>query len=165
MNAEERSRRIESYGQAYPLLVESLREFPREMWDYKPGPDRWSIREILIHLADSEANGYVRCRRLVAEPGLAVLGYDGDAWARELHYKEQSPEEALELFRLLRAASYRLIRDLPDAVWSHTVDHSEYGTYGFERWLEIYERHIPGHIEQMRKNYQAWKSQAASAAG
>jgi hypothetical protein len=164
MTAEERRKLIESYGRAEQELAAALPEFPREMWQYKPAPDRWSVHEILVHLADAEANSYVRCRRLVAEPGQAVMGYDQDEWARRCDYHAQDPELAVQLFALLRRASYELIRRLPESAWAATVTHSEYGPYGFERWLEIYERHTRGHIQQMRKNLEAWRASRAASA-
>lgn len=157
MTTKERQEKIESYGGAYAALVAALAEFPREMWKFKPAPDRWSIHEILVHLADSEANGYIRARRFIAEPGKTLMAYDQEQWARSLRYHQQSPEEALELFRLLRSTTYRLIKALPESVWSNTVEHPEHGTMGFDRWLEIYAQHVPGHIQQMKKNYEAWK--------
>lgn len=61
MAPSERHSKIIAYGQAYELLSAALKQFPREMWQYKPGPERWSIHEIMVHLADSEANSYIRC--------------------------------------------------------------------------------------------------------
>lgn len=156
MTSEERKKKIESYGSAHQKLVSAIGEFPREMWQFRPAPDYWTIHEILVHIADSEANSYFRCRRFVAEPGSMVLGYDESRWARDLHYHDQSPEDAIELFKWLRYKSYTLIKDLPDSVWSNTVNHTEIGVMSMDDWLDTYERHIPEHIEQMRRNYQAW---------
>jgi hypothetical protein len=156
MTIEDRTNQIESYGKAYRLLVTALERFPREMWQYRPAPDRWTVHEILVHIADSEANSYIRCCRLLAEPGSAVLGYDEEKWARALHYHDQSPDDALELFRWLRQKSYKLIRNLPETAWANTVDHSESGLMSVDDWLNIYERHIPEHIEQMQAVYEDW---------
>ena len=76
MNIEERQQKLAFYGNAYDQLAGALDNYPRDMWDYKPGPERWSIHEILIHIIDSEVNSYVRCRRCIAEPGAAVMAYD-----------------------------------------------------------------------------------------
>jgi hypothetical protein len=159
MTPEERRQRLESYGLAHQRLVTALERFPHEMWQFRPTPERWTIHEILIHIADSEANSYVRCRRFIAEPGSTVLGYDETKWARALRYHDQSPEEALELFKWLRHQSHRLITDLPASVWSNTVSHTEAGVMTMDDWLAIYERHIPEHIEQMQANYQDWVAQ------
>jgi len=160
MTKQERIQLIESYGKAYDTLVEALKEFPKEMWQWKPSPEKWSIHEIIVHIADSEANSYIRCRRFVAEPGSAVLGYDQDKWAAALNYHEQSTDDALQLFKYLRKASYDLIKNIPDEVWeTATVVHSENGVTSFEKWLTIYEEHIPVHIRQMKRNLEAWKNQ------
>ena len=129
------------------------------MWQFRPAPDRWTIHEILVHIADSEANSYIRCRRFLAEPGSVVLGYDEMKWAHDLHYHDQNPDDALELFRLLRHASYMLIKDLPETAWSRTVNHTENGVMTMDEWLATYERHIPDHIEQMQSNYADWDVQ------
>lgn len=157
---EERSRKIEMYGSAYAMLIEALQEFPQAMWQYRPAPDRWTIHEIIVHIADSEANSYVRCRRFIVEPGQAVMAYDEMAWASELHYHDQSTDDALELFKWLRLKSYTLIKTLPESVWSNTVYHPENGTMTMDDWLDVYARHIPEHIAQMREVYAAWKAAA-----
>jgi uncharacterized damage-inducible protein DinB len=159
MTPPDRNKHVESYGAAYQRLIDALERFPREMWQYRPAPDQWSIHEIIVHIADSEANSYIRCRRLLAEPGSTVLGYDQDDWARALDYHAQSVEEALELFKSLRRLSYLLIKAAPESAWSHTVEHSENGTVTMDDWLDTYERHIPEHIEQMQANYDHWANQ------
>lgn len=156
MTNPERQSKIAAYGAAHERLLGALRQFPKEMWRYKPGPERWSIHEIIVHLADSEANSYVRCRRFVAEPGGRVLGYDENRWGDALNYHGQDPEDALELFRLLRRMSYELVKDLPDAVWSNTVDHSENGIMSMDDWLGIYTDHVTQHIQQMQATHAAW---------
>lgn len=109
MTPTERKQRIESYSNAYQTLVETIRQFPREMWRYRAAHDPWTIHEILVHIADSEANSFIRARRAIAEPGSAVLGYDELAWARNLRYEEQSADDALKLFKWLRGNTYKLI--------------------------------------------------------
>jgi hypothetical protein len=162
MNNKERARLIESYGNAYQLLVSAIERYPVEMWQFRPAPDRWTIHEILVHIPDSEANSYIRCRRLIAEPGSMVLGYDENQWARGLGYHDQSTEDALELFKWLRYKSYTLIRDLPEQAWANTVHHSESGWMTMDDWLATYERHIPEHIEQMQAIYDDWEAQKES---
>jgi hypothetical protein len=160
MNSEERRPKIESYGRAYPLLVEALKQFPQEMWQFKPSPGDWSIHEIIIHITDSEANSYIRCRRFIAESGQAVMAYDENAWATTLNYQQQSTEEALELFKWLRGNTYTLIKSLPEPVWVNTVYHPQNGMMTLDDWLTVYEHHIPAHIEQMQSVYQQWQKQA-----
>ena len=157
MTPEQRQRKIESYGNAHAVLVEALKEFPREMWQFRPAPGEWSIHELIVHLADSEANSFVRCRVFIAEPGKTVMAYDENQWARALKYQEQNTDDALELFKSLRRSSYMLIKSLPESAWSHTIEHPENGTMNFEDWLDTYDRHVPDHVAQMRGNYEAWQ--------
>lgn len=159
MSAMTRREQIEAYGAAYELLMTALASFPREMWQYRPAADRWTIHEIIVHIADSEANSYVRCRRLLAEPGSAVLGYDEARWARDLNYHAQSTDDALELFKWLRRTTYQLIQRAPDTAWSHTVVHSESGVMTMAEWLDIYARHVREHIAQMQALYDDWRRQ------
>ena len=56
MTTAERNTLIESYGQAYTTLTTALNKYSKEMWQWKPAPEKWSIHEIIIHIADSEAN-------------------------------------------------------------------------------------------------------------
>jgi len=155
MTAQRRMEILESYGQAPEKIKTALKNFPKEMWTWKPPHNKWSIQENLVHLADSEVNSYIRCRRLLAEPGSTVMAYDQDAWARELDYQHQSAEEALTLFTLLRKMSYQLIRQMPEKVWEHTIEHPENGTMTFMQWLMTYENHT--HIGQMNRVLNEWK--------
>jgi hypothetical protein len=158
LDAENRARKLESYGNAHAYLVEALKQFPRNMWHFKPDPDEWSIHETVIHITDSEANSYARCRRFIAEPGQAVMAYDENRWRVALNYPEQSTEDALELFRLLRRGSYNLVRSLPEEVWANSGYHPENGPMTLDDWLDVYERHIPEHVEQMQRVHGEWKT-------
>lgn len=154
MNREERNEKIELYGKGYDMLMEALKDIPREMWKFKPEPKEWSVHEVLIHLADSESNAALRARKLIVEPGGTLMGYDQALWADKLNYYEHSVEDALEVLRLARKTTYQMLKKQPDEVFEHSVTHPEYEeSYTFEQWLDVYSAHIPGHIEQVRNNY------------
>ena len=160
MNATERSARIVSYGQAYETLTTALKDFPKEMWDWRAAHDPWTIRQIVVHITDSEANSFVRFRRAIAEPGSGVLNYDEMQWADGLRYADQDPDDALQLFKWLRGNTYKLVRMLPESAWANTVQHSVIGSMTLEQLLDMYERHVPEHIEQMQRIHAAWQSAA-----
>ena len=154
MAPEQRDQKIESFGNAYHVLVDNLSLFPKEMWNFQDEHGCWSIHEHLVHIADSEANSYIRCRRLIAEPGKSLMAYDENQWAQALDYRSQSNEEALELFRWLRHGTYTLIKSLPERAWDNSGYHPENGNMTLDDWLDIYERHIPEHVQYMRENYE-----------
>lgn len=157
LSPQEVSSLIESYGQAYYKIRECLDTIPRAIWDWQPPYRKWTIRQNIIHLTDSEVNSYIRCRRFIAEPGSKVLGYDQDKWAGLLFYNKQGTDDALELFRLLRKMSYDLVRQVPYETWESTVEHSENGKMKMWQWLRYYENHT--HILQMKRVHHAWKKE------
>ena len=127
MTSQERARKLESYRDAHTLLVDALDEFPKDMWQFRDEHGCWSIHEHIVHITDSEANSYIRCRRIIAEQGESLMAYDENQWAAVLDYHEQSVEDALALFKWLRHKSYTLIKDLPEPVWAQSSYHPENG--------------------------------------
>ena len=84
------------------------------------------------------------------------MPYDENQWAGALDYPSQSTEEALELFWWLRHRTYSLIKSLPEHTWANAAYHPESGDMTLDDWLDVYERHIPEHVQYMRENYEAW---------
>lgn len=139
------------------LLESTLANIPKEIYNWQ-GPDgKWTIQQNLIHLADSEANSYIRLRRGLAEPGSAVLAYDQDAWANKLFYEKQSAGDAIQLFRLMRKMSTTLIENIPDECWTQkTIIHSENGLMTLYDCLKSYAHH--NHAGQISRVYNLWTS-------
>jgi len=164
MTLDERRQWIAIYGSAHPMLLDALERYPREMWQYRPTPEDFTIHEIFVHVTDSEANSYARCRFLIAQPGATVSAYDEVGWSKALAYHARSVTDAVELFRWLRGNTFRLVRDLPDATWEHTVQHPEIGTITMDDWLKTYALHVPEHIAQMERVYQSWLDSIETAA-
>ncbi|MDP1714115.1 MAG: DinB family protein [Anaerolineales bacterium] len=159
MNTEKRLQKIELYGKGYDLLIETLKDVPLEIWQFKPAPAEWSIHEIIIHLADSEAIAAQQARLMVAEPGGTVMAYNPDAWASNLHYHEQDAEEALQLLRLTRAFTYRWFKNLPEKAFTLSAAYpGDEELYLLDDLLRIYAGHIPSHIEQIKNNVEVWKN-------
>lgn len=158
MTKPERLASIDLYGRAPLLLASAIASLPKEARYFKPSPSRWSIHEILVHIADSETNSFVRCRRAIAEPAKNVMAYDQDAWAVHLNYHSQSAEDAVQLFTWLRRNTYHLIKDLPDDVWAQTILHPENGVMTLDDWLKVYTVHVPDHITQIEQNFTLWQT-------
>ena len=156
MTHDEKRQKLESFGRGPALLSAALRSFPKKMWLYRAPPERWSIHEIIHHLADSEASGYVQCRIFIAEPGSRALQPNAGRWASSLGYFHQSTREALELIRRLRKTTYQLLVNLPELAGSYSVENSDGTQTNLACWLDRQERHIPHHIEQMHQNFDYW---------
>ena len=156
MAPEQRALKIESYGRGYETLTAALNKLPREMWTFRDEHGCWSVHEHLIHITDSEVNSYIRCRRLIAEPGQPLMAYDENRWGEALQYHDQDSADTIELFKWLRHKTYTLIKTLPEKTWSHTAYHPENGDMTLDDWLNVYESHVPEHVHSMQENYEAW---------
>jgi hypothetical protein len=166
MNEADRTRKIEEYGTGYELLVAALAEIPEAARDFKPSPTDWSVNEIIVHLGDSESMAALRLRKLVVEPGSELMAYNESKWAEVLAYRNQAAEDSLEIIRLARQTTYRLLKSLPPAVLGNAVKHPEHEEpYTFEFWLDTYARHIPDHIRQMKDAHESWKEQSRLKGG
>ena len=160
MMPEERREQIELYGRGFDLLTATLAEIPKEAWQFKPALAEWSIQEIIIHLADSEAIATQQARLMVAEPGGTVMAYDPDAWATRLKYSEQDTDEALQLLKLPRLFTYRWFKSLPESAFGLSVAYPGYEEpYTLDELVGIYAGHIPDHIEQIKNNVRSWRGQ------
>jgi len=153
---DDRRQKLESFGRAPALLTAALRKLPKKMWLYRPSPDRWSIHEIIHHLADSEASGYVQCRTFIAEPRTRFPRLNAVRWTDTLGYFHQSTREALEIMRRLRKMTYELLISLPESPWSYALEDANGVEMLLEHWLDQQERHIPHHVDQIRQNYDRW---------
>ncbi len=156
MQPQGRHKKLEAFGRGPGLLAEALRKCPKKMWLYRPAADRWSIHEIILHLADSEAESYVRCRQFIAQPGSPVLVYHASVWASSLGYFHQSTREALGLITRLRKMTHQILCYVPDSVWAHTAQHPKRGTMTLDGWLDTQIVHLPHHIDQIYENHAAW---------
>ena len=150
MDQDERKKLIALYRDGYSAVAEALLKITAEELDARPGPGRWTAREIVHHLADSEMTSAVRLRRLLAEERPMIQGYDQDEFARRLHY-DRPHETSLELFRYARETTAELLERLQPADWLREGVHSESGPYSVETWLRIYAEHAHRHARQIRQ--------------
>lgn len=149
MDNEERAKLIAQYRDGYAAVAEALLKITPDEVDARSGEGRWTVREILHHLADSETTSAIRLRRLLAEDKPVIHGYDQDEFARKLHY-DRPYESSLELFKYARAATAELLDCLTPAEWLREGTHSESGRYTVETWLRIYAEHAHKHARQIR---------------
>jgi hypothetical protein len=120
----------------------------------KHKPDGWSPRQVIHHLADSEAQSYARLRRLVAEPeGTIIQGYDEGAWAESaiLGYKVLPIENSVAVYLSVRAASSDILKRLSESDLERTGVHTEAGPYSIARWIKTYSGHPRDHGNQIKE--------------
>jgi hypothetical protein len=118
--------------------------------DFLPAPGKWSIRQIIAHMADSEIVLAQRIRQIIAEDNPTLIAYDQEAWARNLDYARRKPKQALETFRRTRAENCELLKGAPEAAFARTGNHTERGQITLRSLLEILAQHDENHARQMQ---------------
>ncbi|CAB4332554.1 MAG: hypothetical protein F2839_01605 [Actinobacteria bacterium] len=118
----------------------------------KTQADSWNARQVIHHVADSETQSYARLRRLIAEPGTTIQGYDEAAWGENetLGYRELPVAHSLAVFRAVRASTLEILERLTVEQLDNSGIHTESGEYTIWTWLENYIKHPSEHAEQIR---------------
>ena len=156
MERKERDRLIALYRDGYRAVVDALHGADEEELDAKPGPNKWSPREIVHHLADSEMTAAIRLRLLLATERPTIHAYDQEAFSRALHYNR--PHEAsLEAFRYARECTAQMLDRLTEDQWLREGTHTEVGPYSVEKWLRTYSEHAHSHARQIAEARDAAK--------
>ena len=159
MNADERKQLIDQYNDGYRVVAESLLGADDEELDARPAPGKWSAREVVHHLADSEMTGASRLRLLVGTDNPQIFGYDQDEFAQRLFY-DRPIEASLDAFKTARRSTGEILERMSGADWARAAGtHTEHGKYTAERWLEIYAVHAHRHAEQILVARDAGKKQ------
>ena len=148
MDSETRKKLLDQYKDGYRAVAEALVGATDEELDTTPAPGKWSARQVVHHLADSEMIAAVRARLLVAVDRPQIVGFDQDEFARRLHY-DRPIEASLDAFKSARRTTAELLDKLTDREWAREGTHTEHGRYTLERWLEIYSTHAHKHAEQI----------------
>lgn len=151
MTPEERNDLIDKYAAGYEEVAQALNDFPAGSFSARPIPGKWSVREIIHHLGDSESTSAFRIRKLLVEDNAIIEGYDQDQFATRLRYNERDMAPALEAFRAAREGTIPLLRMMSEEDWQRVGTHTESGRYSTEDWLTIYARHAHNHAAQIRR--------------
>jgi uncharacterized damage-inducible protein DinB len=117
----------------------------------KPAPDKWSVAEILAHLADVEIVIGWRIRSVLGNPGTPIQAYDQDSWVASGHYEKRDPAKALELHRVLREANLALLKSLTPEQWKQSGQHAERGEESVERMVRMIAGHDINHLQQVER--------------
>ena len=142
---------IENYRKATEQFIEVATQLSDVQLDMRKDQG-WSARQVIHHVADSEAQSYARLRRLIAEPGTQIQGYDEGAWGENetLGYSDLPIENSLAVFKVVRASSLEILKRISTAQLDNAGIHSESGRYTVKDWIETYTKHPSEHAEQIR---------------
>ncbi|HVB86358.1 MAG TPA: DinB family protein [Candidatus Dormibacteraeota bacterium] len=117
----------------------------------RPAPGKWSIAEIMAHLADTEVAMGWRIRIVLSEPGSTLQPFDQDAWASAMRYEKRDPRKSLEQYRSLREANIALLKSITPADWKKSATHPERGELTVRKIAEMTAGHDLNHIAQIER--------------
>ena len=146
-------------GQA-PLKVQAgtakklerlMRGVPASRLRKRPAPEKWSVGEILAHLADAEIVTGWRLRQILGAPGTAIQAFDQDSWVAAGHYEKRDPRKSAEQFRVLREANLALLKSLSPEQWKHHGMHAERGVETIEHIVRMIAGHDVNHTKQVER--------------
>jgi hypothetical protein len=151
MTIDERNELVAKYAAGYDEVASVLEGFPDESLGAHPIEGKWSAREIVHHLADSETTAAIRLRRLLIEENAVIQGYDQDLFASSLRYNERDMAPALDAFRAARETTAQILSLMTDEQWQREGTHNELGRYTPEIWLTVYAAHAHNHALQIKR--------------
>src|SRR5690349_22977130 len=104
MTADERKKLIDEYKDGYRVIAEALAGATDEELDARPASGKWTAREVVHHLADSEMTSAIRLRVLLGSNRPHIVGYDQEQFARVLYY-DRPIAASLDAFKAARRAT------------------------------------------------------------
>jgi uncharacterized damage-inducible protein DinB len=117
----------------------------------RPASGKWSIAEIVAHIADTELVGGYRIRAILGQPGTAIIGFDQDVWVTALHYDKRDLRKSFEQYRGLRDANLALLKSLTPEQWKQHGMHSERGEESVETIVLMFAGHDINHFGQIER--------------
>ena len=132
-------------------LAALLRVLGRRQLTWKTAPGKWSITEILAHLADTEIVYAWRLRHILGNNGAPVQAYDQNVWAETFDYVHRDASESLAFFRVLRVRNLALLKGLPKKLWENYGVHQERGRESVALIVQLYAGHDLNHLEQVKR--------------
>jgi uncharacterized damage-inducible protein DinB len=161
MSPDDRAALLLSYAQGPEQLHRAVAGLAPGALDFRPAPGAWTVREVVVHVAEAELHGYLRMRFAIAQEGVTVLPYDQEAWATTFAGADQPLSEVLDLFRLLRELLARQLRSLNESQWARSVRHPEAeAPLTLEALLARYENHLKVHLAQVARTLRAAETAA-----
>ncbi|MGH9804787.1 MAG: DinB family protein [Candidatus Acidiferrales bacterium] len=132
-------------------LERVLRGVPAKKLRRRPAPGKWSIAEIVLHLADSEMILGYRYRTILAKNRARIVAVNQDDWAASGLYQRRDLRAALEMFRAVRRANLELLGAIPRKQWSNYGLHSERGKESLAHIVQLYAGHDLNHLLQIQR--------------
>ena len=135
--------------QTAPKLAKAIRGLTPSQLRSRPQPDKWSIAEIMAHLADAEIVVSWRMRAIIGANGTPIQAFNQDAWADAFQYGKRDPKQSLETFRMLRENNLAMLKAISKEAWENYGMHEERGRETIAHLTRLYAGHDENHVKQV----------------
>jgi hypothetical protein len=132
-------------------LKKLIRGLTAKQLRWQPEPRKWSIAEIVAHLADVEIVVSWRMRSVIGSDGITIQPFDQDVWASVFQYGKRDPKQSLEVFRVLRENNLAMLKSLPPDAWDRHGMHLERGKETIAHLTRMLAGHDMNHISQIER--------------
>jgi hypothetical protein len=140
------------YLNNYNEIFHILKNLSNEQINYKPAENKWSVHEIITHLADTEVQSHVRFRTILANKVPYMVYFDEMDWSIILEYTQINLEESLEVIKLMRRVNYNLLSRLKPEDFNKRGIHSTRGELTLKDLVNSYINHVDTHLVQINRN-------------
>ncbi len=144
-------------------LEKLIKSVNKRQLSARPAPDKWSIQEILAHLAETEIVASWRIRSILSKDGTEIQSFDQDAWAQTSDYAHADAKKSLQLFRVLRDANLALLKSIPKEKWNNYGMHQERGKETVAHIVRMFAGHDLNHLQQIERLAKKPRSKAMAA--
>jgi len=134
-----------------PKLKKLIGGLTSKQLKWKPEAGKWSIAEIVAHLADVEIVASWRMRSVLGANGTPIQPFDQDAWASVFQYGKRDPKRSLEVFRVLRENNLAMLKEIPRESWDHYGMHAERGKETIAHLARMFAGHDTNHVLQVER--------------
>ena len=141
-----------------PKLKKTIQGLTPSQLKWRPEPAKWSIAEILAHLADAEVVASWRMRSVIGENGITIQPFDQDAWASVFEYQKRDAKLSLETFRVLRENNLAMLKEIPKQTWDNYGMHLERGKESIAHLTRMFAGHDTNHVLQVERIAKQLKS-------
>ncbi len=146
MSPDERQSMIDTIRKFPDILEKTITGLHDEQLDTPYGPGKWTIRQVVHHLADAHLNAFVRHKLIMTEDNPTLKTYDQDKWAVLPDVVERPVSDSLAMLKGLHARWCVLFESMTDKDYNRTAFHPEAGSVNAEWILKIYSNHCNKHL-------------------
>jgi hypothetical protein len=150
---------VQSYADGYNRFELAVEGISEDLLNYKPSPDKWSIKEVIIHVCDAEMVAIHRMKKVISEENPLLLKFDPDAWASRLGYADLDHGAYLLLFKALRQSMAAVLQNLQPSDWERTGIHNVAGKQTLHDIVAMFDKHVDRHIAQINRNKAAFAAE------